>query len=41
MANALACGRTTEEIALLGTMFSQLGDTLQTIAARQQLCQGK
>ena len=41
VANALACGRTAEETALLGTVFSQLGDTLQTIAAQRTLCEGK
>lgn len=38
IANALACGRAVDEISLLGTIFSQLGDTLQTIAAQQTLC---
>lgn len=37
-ANAIACGRSAEEISLLGTVFSQLGDTLQTIAAHKTLC---
>ncbi len=41
LANSLACGRTTEEVTLLGTIFVQLGDTLQTIAARMALCEGK
>lgn len=41
LANSLACGRTAEEVALLGTVFSQLGDTLQTIAAQKTLCEGK
>lgn len=39
IANALACGKTAEEIALLGTIFTQLGDTLQTIAAQKNLCE--
>lgn len=39
IANALACGKTAEEIALLGTVFTQLGDTLQTISAQKNLCE--
>lgn len=38
LANSLACGRSAEEISLLGTVLSQLGDTLQTIAAHKTLC---
>ena len=38
LANSLACGRTAEEVTLLGTIFVQLGDTLQTIAAQRTLC---
>lgn len=41
IANALACNRTTDEINLLGVVFSQLGDTLQTIAAQKSICEGK
>lgn len=41
IANGLACGRSADEVALLGTIFSQLGDTLQTIAAQRNLCEGK
>ena len=41
LANAIACGRSTQEVALLGTVFSQLGDTLQTIAAQNTLCEGQ
>ena len=41
IANALACGLTEEEISLLGTIFSQLGDTLATIAAHKSICGGK
>lgn len=40
--SALACciaeGKTEEEIALLSSIFSQLGDTLDTISAQQALC---
>lgn len=41
--SALACciaeGRSPEEIALISSIYSQLGDTLNTIAAHQALCQ--
>lgn len=40
---AVACciseGKTPEEIALISSVFMQLGDTLSTIAARQALCE--
>lgn len=40
--SALACciaeGRTAEELALMGSIFSQLGDTLATISAHQDFC---
>lgn len=40
--SALACklaeGRTTNEINWLGALFSQLGETLETIAAQEELC---
>ena len=32
LASALSCGRSADEIALLGTVFTQLGDTLITIS---------
>lgn len=39
---ALACNiaqnKTSEEIALYAALFSQLGDTLATIDAHQELC---
>lgn len=38
LANSLACGKSTDEINLLGVIFSQLGDTLQVIAAQRTLC---
>ncbi len=42
LVSSLACciaeGRSSDEIALLGTIFSQLGDTLGTILAHQELC---
>ena len=39
LANAVASGRTPEEISLIGALFVQLGDTLATIAA-QKACNG-
>ena len=38
LANAIACHLTLDEIALLASIFVQLGDTLATIAARENLC---
>ncbi|MBE5995716.1 MAG: hypothetical protein E7247_25380 [Paenibacillaceae bacterium] len=40
IACCLAQGRTPDEIALLSSIFDQLGDTLDTIAAHQALCCG-
>ena len=39
MANAIACSRTASELALIASIFVQLGDTLATIAASQALCE--
>ncbi|KEZ90062.1 MULTISPECIES: DUF6774 domain-containing protein [Clostridia] len=40
--STLAChiaeGRSADEIALISSIFSQLGDTLSTISAFQDLC---
>ena len=41
LANALACTLTVDEMALLASIFVQLGDTLATIAARENLCGDK
>ena len=41
LANAIACRMTVEEIALLAGILVQLGDTLNTIAAREALCEEK
>lgn len=41
LANAVASGRTPEEISLIGALFVQLGDTLATIAAQKALCQAQ
>ncbi|WP_394915033.1 DUF6774 domain-containing protein [uncultured Robinsoniella sp.] len=35
---AISKGKSPDEIALLATIFSQLGDTLATIAAQEALC---
>ena len=39
IANAIACKLTPGEIALLASVFVQLGDTLATIAAQRTLCE--
>ena len=41
LASAIACGRTAEEIALLSSLFVQLGDTLATVAAEEALREAK
>ena len=38
LANAIACDRTVEELNLLGVTFTQLGDTLITIATQKSIC---
>lgn len=38
LANTIACGRTVDKISLLGAVFTQLGDTLLTVAAQKTLC---
>lgn len=42
MISAIACciaqGKSPDELALISSVFSQLGDTLGTIAAQQALC---
>ena len=38
LASAIACNLNADEIALLASVFVQLGDTLATIAARNALC---
>ena len=38
LANAIACNLSVDEIALLSSIFVQLGDTLATIAAMDGLC---
>ena len=39
IANAIACQVTATELALLASVFVQLGDTLATIAAQKALCE--
>ena len=39
LANAIACKLAPNEIALVASIFVQLGDTLATIAASQALCE--
>ena len=39
LANAIACGLTTNEISLLASILVQLSDTLGTIAAQRTLCE--
>ena len=41
VANAIACGRSVNELALLAAVFVQIGDTLATIAAERALCEDK
>lgn len=38
LACCIAQDRPAEEIALLSSIFSQLGDTLNTISAQEALC---
>lgn len=41
IANALACRLTSDESALLAAVFTQLGDTLTTIAVIQSSAENK
>ena len=38
LANTIACQLSDDELALIGAVFAQLGDTLATIAAQRALC---
>lgn len=40
-AAVLAENRSAQEITLLAAVFTQLGDTLNTIAAQQAICAGQ
>ena len=39
LSNAIACGLSSGELALLASVFVQIGDTLATIAAKRALCE--
>ena len=39
VSNAIACSLSTTELALVASLFVQLGDTLATIAAQRALCE--
>lgn len=41
LACCIADGKSSEEIALVSSIFMQLGDTLATISAHQALCASK
>ena len=41
LANTIACGRSVDELNLLGVILTQLGDTLFTIAAQREICGAK
>lgn len=41
LANAIAYNLTVDEIALIASIFVQIGDTLATIATRENLCANK
>ena len=41
LASAIACGKTADEINLIGVVFTQLGDTLLTIGTHKSICQSK
>lgn len=38
LANSIACGRSIDEINLIGVIFTQLGDTLLTIGTHASIC---
>ena len=38
IANTLACRLTEDELTLLGSVLTQLGDTLLTLAAHRSIC---
>ena len=39
LANAIACKLNDDEVGLLAVIFTQLGDTLETIAVQRALCE--
>lgn len=38
IANAIACNKSVDELNLIGVLFTQLGDTLITIATQRSIC---
>ena len=38
LANTIACGRTVDELNLMGVILTQLGDTILTIATQREIC---
>ena len=38
LANAIACGKTVDELNIIGVMLTQLGDTILTIATQKSIC---
>jgi len=41
IANFIACNSSDKELALLATVFTQIGDTLATISVTRGLCDDK
>ena len=39
LANSMACRLSLDALSLWGTVFTQLGDTLTTIATQKAICQ--
>ena len=39
LANSMACKLSVDELSLWGAVFTQLGDTLTTIAVQKSICQ--
>ena len=38
LANAIACGKSVDELNIIGVMLTQLGDTILTIATQKSIC---
>ena len=41
LANTISCHLTDDQLNLLGTLLTQLGDTLITIATRRSICENR
>ena len=39
LANAIACGKTADEITMIGVILTQLADTLLTIGTHKSICE--